>query len=62
MLVPPEFEQCYCLGQPEDPDGSDSPYARYCSKESRPSWSCHSHTMAFAGMIAPATKFMLKHV
>eukprot|EP00039_Didymoeca_costata_P023482 m.7294 g.7294 ORF g.7294 m.7294 type:complete len:432 (-) comp3682_c0_seq1:173-1468(-) len=59
-LVSPEYEKCYCIGNPQDPAAQGSPYSQYCTDSM--SWSCETHTMGFAQMVAPVTQFMLNVV
>jgi hypothetical protein len=59
MLVPPEDETCFCVGNPADPSAAGSPWASQCLD---PSWGkscgtmggkdcCISHTQVSVGIV-----------
>jgi hypothetical protein len=55
-LSEPEYDNCFCIGDPRDPAAQGSPYLKYCT----PSWnSCRAHTLGFASMVEPFVNFCL---
>ena len=59
VLVTPEYERCYCIGDPNDPAAAGSPYSKYCLHD-KMNWNCFTHEMGFAEMVVPSVKFLLK--
>ena len=68
MAAKGEGARLYCTGDPKDPAAAGSPYlGKAASLPSRytpsadyefPS-ACGDHTLGFAGMVEPATRFLL---
>lgn len=58
VLQPKPFEECGCLGQPEDPAAAGSPYLKWCAAGTPTTAFCHTHIMSFAGMVAPLVKWI----
>jgi hypothetical protein len=72
MLIPREEETCYCLGSAADPNASGSPFESKCPqflpglppggykhREGTSTARCMYHTMGFAGMVLPVTRFLV---
>ena len=61
VLVRPEDEDCFCIGNPAGAGGSaQSPYSQLCVNGSTGSrFECGQHAMAFAGMVAPLVEWVV---
>jgi hypothetical protein len=66
VLVDPEDEDCFCIGNPNGPDpnvsavASESPYSHLCVGGSTGSrFKCGQHALAFAGMVGPLVEWTL---
>eukprot|EP01051_Picozoa_sp_SAG22_P001329 SAG22_NODE_51_length_24458_cov_19.853161_9_plen_526_part_00 len=67
VLMPAKDEKCFCIGNSAEPTAAGSPYSHYCDAE----WGgsqcgvmggnhcCIGHTLGFASMVEPATKWAL---
>ena len=69
VLVQPEFEHCYCVGDPRDPAATGAQaFSRFCKDVGQDVFpervpmglSCMGHSMGFASMVDPLVSFVLE--